>query len=108
MRFLTLFLLIMHNFLYSMPDASTGWEKQPETHIHEVSSTEWPIIFFQKILSPQDGPVCRFRPTCSRFSREAIRKYGFFTGAMISADRLIRDNPFNPPEIDEIPTDIFQ
>ncbi len=29
-------------------------------------------------------------PSCSEYSRQALEKYGFFMGAMIAADRLMR------------------
>ena len=89
-------------------DAPTGWSKSKVLHDHSESSFELPIIFFQKVLSPQDGPVCRFSPTCSRFGREAIRKHGFWIGILMTSDRLIRDNPFNPAEYDAVPENVLQ
>ncbi|RME93772.1 MAG: membrane protein insertion efficiency factor YidD [Candidatus Hydrogenedentota bacterium] len=61
---------------------------------------KWLIRGFQIWLSPQDGPVCRFRPTCSRYGKLAIEKYGILFGSIMTADRLIRDNPFHPPQED--------
>lgn len=62
------------------------------------------IAFFQQVLSPQDGPVCRFRPTCSAYGREAFRRHGFLKGLLMTTDRLVRDNPFNPPSVDPVPS----
>lgn len=50
------------------------------------------VIFFQKFISPVDGPRCQMYPTCSGYGRQAIRKHGAFLGFIMSADRLMRDN----------------
>lgn len=48
------------------------------------------ISLYQKVLSPQQGQVCAFQPTCSQFAQEALRKYGLFQGALMASDRLQR------------------
>jgi putative component of membrane protein insertase Oxa1/YidC/SpoIIIJ protein YidD len=48
---------------------------------------------YRQVLSSQDMPVCGFSPSCSRFSQRAIARCGFFEGALLSMDRLIRDHP---------------
>ena len=60
------------------------------------------IIFHQKIISPQDGAVCHYRPTCSAFGKQALIKHGFFKGILMTTDRLIRDNPYNAPKYDPV------
>ena len=52
------------------------------------------IRIFQERVSPIDGPRCGFHPTCSRFGHEAIRNNGPLTGGLMTADRLIRCNPW--------------
>jgi putative membrane protein insertion efficiency factor len=49
-----------------------------------------PIRFFQKHISPIDGPRCRFSPTCSSYGHQAIRKQGPWLGMLMTADRLMR------------------
>lgn len=61
------------------------------------------IRFFQVAISPQDGPNCRFHPTCSRYGKEAVETHGGLTGAFMAGDRLIRCNPYNPPGDDPVP-----
>lgn len=102
---IALFLFLFDaNFLIATPpnpDASTGWIQN--RHYHKPTKShpaEIFIRFFQKYLSPQDGAVCRFRPTCSRYGMEALRKYGFWKGILLTTDRLARDNPFNEPTTD--------
>ncbi len=52
------------------------------------------IIFYQKNISPMKGATCRFRPTCSDYSLQAIEKYGVIKGGLKSLWRVLRCNPF--------------
>ncbi len=52
------------------------------------------IHFYQKEISPMKGATCRFRPTCSEYSYEAIKKYGVLKGGLKSIWRILRCNPF--------------
>ena len=65
------------------------------------------IRMFQVFISPQDGPNCRHTPTCSTYARIAVAKHGAFFGSFMSGERLLRCNPFRPPEIDPVPDRIF-
>jgi len=51
------------------------------------------IGFHQKIISPADGPRSHFYPSSSQYTKEAMRKYGFFKGYILGCDRLMRENP---------------
>jgi hypothetical protein len=61
------------------------------------------IRLYQVTLSPLLPPSCRFYPSCSRFTYEAISKYGFFRGGWMGARRIMRCNPFNPGGFDPVP-----
>ena len=50
------------------------------------------VHFFQKWISPIDGPRCSFSPTCSQFGYEAVHDHGSFLGVVMTADRLMRCN----------------
>ena len=50
------------------------------------------IRLYQKFMSTQDLPLCNFTPSCSRFGRGVIKKYGLFRGLLLTADRLLRDH----------------
>ena len=52
------------------------------------------IKLFQKRVSPIDGPRCGFHPTCSSFGLTAINRHGAVVGGLMTADRLIRCNPW--------------
>lgn len=49
---------------------------------------------FQLTFSRQDGPNCRYHPTCSLYAAIAIRRYGPLAGVIMSSDRFLRCNPF--------------
>ncbi len=51
------------------------------------------IKLYQKVISPAQGDVCNFYPSCSHFAGEAIEKYGIFWGILMASDRLTRCNP---------------
>jgi len=52
------------------------------------------IGFYQRFISPNTQPSCRFLPTCSNYAREAIEKYGALKGGWLAFKRLLRCNPF--------------
>ena len=46
---------------------------------------------------------CRFEPTCSRYTEQAIVKYGLVRGSWMGAKRIGRCNPWNPGGYDPVP-----
>lgn len=70
------------------------------------------LLFYQKIISPLIHYVtshffashssCRFTPTCSQYSRTAIRKYGIIRGGGLSLKRILRCHPFSPGGYDPV------
>ncbi len=70
------------------------------------------IRLYQATISPDHSPlmtkimrngVCRFHPTCSQYTYEAIEKYGVIKGSALGAWRIARCNPFNPGGFDPVP-----
>ena len=51
------------------------------------------IKIYQNTLSPVLGKNCRFIPTCSEYTIEAISEYGAFEGIIMGIKRIIRCNP---------------
>ena len=61
------------------------------------------IRLYQLTLSPFLGTRCRYHPTCSAYTQEAIEKYGVFRGAFLGVRRLFRCHPFHEGGIDLVP-----
>lgn len=60
------------------------------------------IRIYQKIISPWTPKSCRFHPTCSEYSRQAIVKYGALKGGWMGLKRVLRCHPFNPGGYDPV------
>lgn len=53
------------------------------------------VRFYQLAISPHFKPRCRYNPSCSRYTYEAIEKYGAAKGIWLGMKRILRCNPFN-------------
>ena len=53
------------------------------------------INFYQVKLSPLFGKKCKFYPTCSEYTKQAIEKYGVIKGIFKGIKRILRCNPFS-------------
>lgn len=61
------------------------------------------IRFYQKVISPLFPPSCRYTPTCSQYTFEAVQKYGVLKGLFLGIKRILRCNPFFPGGEDPVP-----
>ena len=61
------------------------------------------IKFYQKFISPIFPPSCRYTPTCSQYTFEAVEKYGPMKGLFLWFKRILRCNPFFPGGEDPVP-----
>ncbi|MBA7560484.1 putative membrane protein insertion efficiency factor [subsurface metagenome] len=50
------------------------------------------LNFFSEYISQVDGDRCPMYPTCASYSRQVIKKHGFFMGIVMTADRLIHES----------------
>jgi len=56
------------------------------------------VKLYQKTISPIFyllGVRCKYHPTCSEYTMQAIEKYGFFKGSLLGIWRILRCNPFS-------------
>jgi len=61
------------------------------------------IRFYQRRISPMLPPSCRYYPSCSQYTYEAIQIYGFWRGSWLGSKRIARCNPFTPGGYDPVP-----
>jgi putative membrane protein insertion efficiency factor len=61
------------------------------------------IRIYQLALSPLLGRQCRFYPSCSSYTKEAIEKYGVLKGIFLGGKRLLKCHPFHPGGVDLVP-----
>ncbi|WP_082676295.1 membrane protein insertion efficiency factor YidD [Shouchella shacheensis] len=62
-----------------------------------------PIRFYQRFISPLTPPSCRFYPTCSHYSIEAIHRFGPFKGSLLAIRRISKCHPFHRGGFDPVP-----
>lgn len=60
-----------------------------------LSAWQWTRRFRQ--------PACRFYPSCSEYSKQAIEKHGLSVGLRLSAIRISKCHPFHDGGVDEVP-----
>lgn len=69
------------------------------------------IKIYQKTLSLDHGifskiygkPLCRFYPTCSEYTFQAVKKFGIFKGFWLGLKRVSRCHPWNEGGFDPVP-----
>lgn len=83
-----LFIFICSN----TPDSLSCTEYKEKNLFSVIAGTF--IRIYQSIISPHQGDVCNFTPSCSRYAYEAIEKNGVVKGTLMAFDRLERCNPY--------------
>lgn len=53
------------------------------------------VRIYQVFISPLWGPCCRYYPSCSEYTIEAIRKYGALKGVWLGVKRVARCHPWH-------------
>jgi hypothetical protein len=61
------------------------------------------IRLYQNTVSRVLPPTCRFYPSCSQYTYQAIAKYGVWRGGWLGVKRITRCHPFNPGGYDPVP-----
>lgn len=61
------------------------------------------IIVYQRCVSPLIPPSCRYYPSCSHYTHEAIQRWGLFHGFWLGVGRVLRCNPWATGGMDPVP-----
>lgn len=67
------------------------------------------ILFLIKIyqkISALTPPRCRFYPTCSEYTKQAIIRFGVFKGGILGIKRIVKCHPLNEGGYDPVPDKI--
>jgi hypothetical protein len=69
--------------------------------------TTAPFIFlvriYQRAISPILPSSCRYRPTCSQYTVEALKMHGLFMGSWLAIKRIASCNPWGGSGYDPVP-----
>jgi putative membrane protein insertion efficiency factor len=58
---------------------------------------------YQRFVSPSLPSACRFHPTCSEYTYQAIEEHGALRGGWLGIKRLSHCHPWNPGGYDPVP-----
>ena len=61
------------------------------------------ITVYKYVLSPLLGPKCRYLPTCSSYTMEAIEIHGPFKGGWLGVKRILKCHPWGDSGYDPVP-----
>ena len=61
------------------------------------------IRFYQSVISPFTPASCRYSPTCSQYSKEALIKHGAFKGGWLALKRILSCHPWGGKGYDPVP-----
>lgn len=62
-----------------------------------------PIKFYQWFISPIKPNACRYTPTCSQYTIEALKKHGPIKGGWLGLKRILSCNPWGGSGYDPVP-----
>ena len=62
-----------------------------------------PVRLYRRWLSPLKPPLCRFMPTCSAYTIEALETHGAVRGSWLAARRICRCHPWGGHGYDPVP-----
>jgi hypothetical protein len=62
-----------------------------------------PVYFYKYIISPLTPASCRYVPSCSEYTVQAIKRHGPFKGSLFAARRISRCHPWGKHGYDPVP-----
>ena len=79
-----------------MASAASRWLAKPFVGLARL---------YQVAISPWLGTNCRFQPTCSQYTIEALQRHGLFRGGWLALRRIGRCHPWGSSGYDPVPGD---
>ena len=70
-----------------------------------IKSAILKLISIYRYFSKFTPPVCRYEPTCSKYTYEAIERFGVLKGGYLGIERILRCNPWHEGGYDPVPTE---
>ena len=64
------------------------------------------IKVYQTLISPLTPDTCRFQPTCSNYTKEALQKHGLLKGGKLSIKRITSCHPWGKSGYDPVPDEL--
>lgn len=61
------------------------------------------VRFYQGAISPLKPATCRYQPTCSHYTIEALKKHGVFSGGWLALKRIGSCHPWGGSGYDPVP-----
>jgi putative membrane protein insertion efficiency factor len=61
------------------------------------------IKVYQTLISPLTPATCRFQPTCSHYTKEALQKHGLLKGSKLAIKRIFSCHPWGGSGYDPVP-----
>ncbi|MFK8298481.1 membrane protein insertion efficiency factor YidD [Capnocytophaga cynodegmi] len=61
------------------------------------------VRFYQLFISPLKPPTCRYTPTCSQYTLEALKKHGILKGGWYAIKRIFSCHPWGGSGYDPVP-----
>lgn len=61
------------------------------------------VKFYKSAISPYLPPACRYTPTCSEYTMQALEKHGALKGSFLAIKRILSCNPWGGHGHDPVP-----
>ena len=82
----------------------TGRPAAPQERRRPVVRALLAVVgFYQRAISPNFPPRCRFQPTCSAYAAEALAVHGAGRGSWLALRRMLKCAPWHPGGLDLVP-----